>query len=292
MPHSIDCEYSERAIPQYERAIALSGGKPVRIALDRPADEIEKIVARCDGVLLPGSKADVDPAKFKSDRSPHTAPADPRRDSIDELLLRDAYNLRKPILGICYGLQSLNVFRGGSLVQHIPDFLPEARRNRVNHEAGRKISVAHMVEIEEASTLQKLLGGDNRSRLSDAGRESSRPPRPCDPRDPKLRHSHEPWKSGPSGPRAAQERTRALTSDQKLSLPVNSSHHQSADAIGNDLRITARCPDDGIVEALEGTDRNHFVLAVQWHPERSVDLDGASRHIFRALIEAATLTRT
>jgi putative glutamine amidotransferase len=68
---------------------------------------------------------------------------------------------------------------------------------------------------------------------------------------------------------------------------VNSSHHQSADRIGDGLRISARCPDDGIIEALEGTAPDHFVLAVQWHPERSADLDEPSRAIFRALIEAA-----
>ena len=70
-------------------------------------------------------------------------------------------------------------------------------------------------------------------------------------------------------------------------LPVNSSHHQSADAIGDGLRIAARCIDDGIIEAVEGTAPDHFVLAVQWHPERSVEQDEPSRAIFRALIQAA-----
>ena len=49
----------------------------------------------------------------------------------------------------------------------------------------------------------------------------------------------------------------------------------------------ARCPQDGIVEALEGTSADHFVLAVQWHPERSVEDDEASQAIFRALVGAA-----
>jgi putative glutamine amidotransferase len=71
-------------------------------------------------------------------------------------------------------------------------------------------------------------------------------------------------------------------------VPVNSSHHQSAEAIGTGLRIVARCPDDNITEALEGTSPDHFVIAVQWHPERSVDQDEPSRAIFRALIEAAS----
>ena len=71
------------------------------------------------------------------------------------------------------------------------------------------------------------------------------------------------------------------------SIAVNSSHHQSAEAIGEGLRIVARCPQDGIIEAIEGTSPDHFVLAVQWHPERSVEDDEGSRAIFRALVEAA-----
>jgi putative glutamine amidotransferase len=74
-------------------------------------------------------------------------------------------------------------------------------------------------------------------------------------------------------------------------VPVNSSHHQSADSIGDGLRVVGRCPDDGIIEAIEGTASDHFVLAVQWHPERSVDEDEPSRAIFRALVEAARVRR-
>ena len=70
-------------------------------------------------------------------------------------------------------------------------------------------------------------------------------------------------------------------------IPVNSSHHQAAGALGDGLRVVARCPDDGVIEALEGTSSDHFVLAVQWHPERSVDQDEPSRAIFRALVKAA-----
>jgi putative glutamine amidotransferase len=234
MPHSIDREYAERAIPQYERAVEQAGGKAVRIPLDQTAAEVEKIIESCDGVLLPGSNADVDPSKFGILRSPHTAGADPGRDAVDEILLQDAYQRRKPILGICYGLQSLNVYRRGSLIQHVPDFLPEDLRARVNHEAGRTVPVAHTVEIENDSKLGEILGRRN-----------------------------------------------------QCTIPVNSSHHQAADVIGDGLRISARCPDDGIIEALEGNALDHFVLAVQWHPERSVDEDEASRAIFRALTIAA-----
>jgi putative glutamine amidotransferase len=74
-------------------------------------------------------------------------------------------------------------------------------------------------------------------------------------------------------------------------LAVNSSHHQSADVVGEGLRVVARCAEDGIIEALEGTVPGHFVLAVQWHPERSVndgpEVAAAAHAIFHAFIEAA-----
>src|ERR1700737_2207400 len=139
VPHSGNPEYAGRALPQYERAVALAGGDPVRIPLDQSPAEVMKLIERCDAVLLPGSKADVDPAKFDAERHPKTEAADPKRDTVDELLLQDAYNMRKPVLGICYGLQILNVYRSGTLLQHI--------ESAVNHEAGREVPVAHDVAI-------------------------------------------------------------------------------------------------------------------------------------------------
>ena len=278
MPHSTDREYGERAIPQYERAVALAGGDPVRVALDQTEDEIKKVVKGCDGVLLPGSKADVDPARFHAARSRRTAAADPRRDAVDDLLLDDAYKLRKPVLGICYGLQSLNVYRAGSLVQHIPDYLPKETRAKVDHEAGGKVAVAHAVEIARDSKLAEILSGDSRPRLS--GRAQLGGPVALDLEN---REGHGFSRADmPPG-----ENRASAPGGNSFILPVNSSHHQSADAVGKGLRIVARCPDDGIIEALEGTAPDHFVLAVQWHPERSVEEDAASRAIFEALIEAA-----
>jgi putative glutamine amidotransferase len=224
MPHSTDLKYGERALPQYARAVELAGGEPVTIPLDKPPAEVMKLIERCDGVLLPGSNADVDPSKYDAPRHPKTDTADAKRDTVDELLLQDAYNMHKPVLGICYGLQILNVYRSGTLVQHI--------ESKINHEAGRTVPIAHNVEITRGSRLSQII-------------------------------------------KLAPE------------IPANSSHHQSADVIGDGLKVVARCPDDGIIEAVEGTNPDHFVLAVQWHPERSVDEDENSRAIFRALVEAA-----
>jgi putative glutamine amidotransferase len=224
LPHSGDPEYASRSLPQYEHAVEKAGGEPVAIPLDKPPAEVMKLIEQCDAVLLPGSRADVDPAKYDAKRDVRTNAADAARDTVDELLLQDAYNMRKPLLGICYGMQMLNVYRSGTLVQHI--------ESAINHEAGRKVTVAHRVEVEPSSKLAGILG---------------------------MSHN----------------------------VPVNSSHHQSADAIGDGLRVVARSPEDGIVEAVEGTSPDHFVLAVQWHPERSVDDDEPSRAIFRALVDAA-----
>jgi putative glutamine amidotransferase len=239
VPHSEDHAYAGRAVVQYEEAVRRAGGQPVRIALDQtPAQALHQIES-CDAVLLPGSKADIDPQKYGAQRHEKTADHDAKRDAVDTLLLDDAYRARKPVLGICYGLQTLNVYRSGSLVQHV--------ESKINHAAGRTVPKAHTVEVEPKSRLAAI--------VASAAQKS-----PSDDATPII-------------------------------LAVTSSHHQSADAVGEGLRVVARCPDDHIVEAVEGTAPDHFVLAVQWHPERSVDeraeLSASANVIFRAFVEAA-----
>ena len=232
VPHS-NAEYAQRVLPDYEKAVAEAGGEPVRVPIDTTPEEVAKIISRCQGVLLPGSKADVDPQKYGAAKHAKTEAADPLRDAADELLIQDAYNMRKPILGICYGLQSLNVWRTGTLVQDIATEL----KSSVNHAAGRK-GPGHNVRLEPGSKLAAILGP--------AAADAARP------------------------------------------LVVNSSHHQAVAVAGDGLRVAARCPDDGVIEALESTLPDQWAVAVQWHPERSYDDDAASRALFRALVEAAS----
>jgi len=233
VPNSRRPLYVSIALPQYERAVRQAGGEPVVIEVNATPSQIAHAVKACDAVLLPGSPADVDPEKYGAARHPDTAPADSFRDNTDELLLQDAYNMRKPVFGICYGMQSLNVWRTGTLDQSLPP--------GVNHKAGRSVTQAHRVQVEPASKLAAIL------------REGG-----------------------------------ALSAENQLVMPVNSSHHQAAEVVGDGLRLVAWCPDDGVKEAVEGTSPDQFVLGVQWHPERTYDSEPASRAIFAAFIRAAT----
>src|SRR5580698_6705372 len=237
-PTSTDTAYNQRSWPQYAAAVARSGGEPVEIPLKASPTEIANLINTCQGVLLPGSPADVNPQKYGRDTVPECAPADPARENVDELLLQDAHSLYKPILGICFGTQSLNVWRGGTLVQHL---MPVP----VNHPAGRTVAIAHSIAVAPDSTFGAIL--------------------------------------------TAEE---APEQEGFLRLPINSSHHQAIGIPGDGLRVSARCPQDGVIEAVEGGQATegsdaHFVLGVQWHPERSYDLSPASKSIFDRFVSEA-----
>ena len=235
VPTSTDLSYNQRSWPAYAEAVSRSGGEPVQIDLTLSPAQIKELAATCQGVLLPGSPADLDPARYTAEPDPATSPADPARETMDNLLLEDAAAHTKPVLGICYGVQSLNVWRGGSLVQDLSP-LP------VNHSAGRSVAIAHTAMISEFSVLGSLL-----------------------------------------------EPAEAPVVDDYLRLPINTSHHQSIAVPGEGLRIVARCPDDGVVEAVENDPAltSQFLIGVQWHPERSYDISAASRALFQRLVDEA-----
>lgn len=222
-PCSYDFEYSARALPPYLHAVEDAGGEPVVIQLSYTPQEVAQLITGCAAVLLTGSRADIDPAKFDAKPNMKNAPPDQARETVDELLLQDAFNLRKPVLAVCYGLQSLNVWRSGALLQHI--------ETDVDHQPGK--GATHAVTIEPDSLLAHSINLSGRS-----------------------------------------------------TIPVNSSHHQSAQAAGDGLRVVARSG-DGIIEALEGTSADQYVVAVQWHPEKDYKTDQHSRRLFLTLVDQA-----
>jgi putative glutamine amidotransferase len=244
-PTSTDAAYNQRSLPQYVRAIEAAGGTAVPISLGDSKIVQARILASCSGILLPGSPADVDPGRYGQQAIEECAEKDLARETTDDLLLRDAFDHGKPILGVCYGLQSLNVWRQGTLIQDLPHASPaeapagsSPAATLVNHQPGREVQNAHPVTVTPGSRLSAVLAGP-----------------------PENEDSEEVF--------------------------VNSSHHQAIDQPGKQLRVAATSPVDGVIEALEGAAPEQFVLAVQWHPERSYESSAASRALFAAFLEAA-----
>jgi putative glutamine amidotransferase len=240
IPTSTDLAYNQSCWSQYASAIEQSGGSPVEVPLQSSPAAIANLLNTCQAVLLPGSPADVNPQKYGQEPIPECGPTDYPRENVDELLLQDAHNLYKPILAICFGVQALNVWRGGTLLQDL-SILP------VNHAAGPSVAIAHSAMVAAESLLGSLL--------------------------------------------IAQE---APEQDEYRRLPINSSHHQAIGIPGDGLRVVARCPQDGVIEAVEGGQATegahaHFVLGVQWHPERSYEISAASHALFDRFIAEAVL---
>ncbi len=151
LPTSSDYEYNRLNWPVFAEAIAQAGGEPVEFRLDLDDQALAQLARSCQAVLLPGSPADVDPALYGQPRDAASAPADPARERTDRFLLEHAEKHRKPLLGVCFGAQMLNVFHGGTLVQDLT-VLP------VNHAASRGVMTAHAAMVATASRLGELVG--------------------------------------------------------------------------------------------------------------------------------------
>ncbi|HEV2314942.1 MAG TPA: gamma-glutamyl-gamma-aminobutyrate hydrolase family protein [Candidatus Acidoferrales bacterium] len=119
----------------YLRAIEQAGGTPREISLVLPSNELQALAGTLDAIVLPGSPADVNPALYGAARHPESAAADAELERTDNALLEHAFAEGKPVLAICYGIQILNVFLGGSLLQDIPSEL----RTAIQHSPAKNI---------------------------------------------------------------------------------------------------------------------------------------------------------
>ena len=231
-PTTSDAAYNARSLPPYLAALRSAGATPVVIPLHERQDRVARLLAGAQGVLLPGSGFDVDPERYGEGRIPACGPADPGRTAVDELLLQDAFNLHKPILAICHGLQTLNVWLNGTLIQDLKTVL----NTQVNHAPGRDVVGAHPICIANGSRLASVASGI-------------------------------------------------------LETECNSSHHQAIGRKGDNLRVTAVCPLDDVIEAMELDSTDHFAVGVQWHPERTYTVSPLSRALFAAFAHAAKAWR-
>lgn len=135
--------------PTYFEAVAAAGGLPVMIPL--MPETVRETFERLDGILLPGCDSDVDPARYGAERHPATEFVNPARDETDFTLLCEADRTGLPVLGVCFGMQSMNVYYGGSLIQHIPD----AVRTEIDHSDH---TTRHPVTFVAGSLLAELSG--------------------------------------------------------------------------------------------------------------------------------------
>lgn len=103
----------------YGEAVESSGGVPVHISLIPKPEYIAEVLADLDGILLPGSNTDVDPHFYGEEPHHRLGTVIPEKDETDRLVIAEAEKLNLPLLAICYGMQALNVARGGTLVQDI-----------------------------------------------------------------------------------------------------------------------------------------------------------------------------
>lgn len=197
----------------YTQIIADAGGVPILIPPTADPKEIAKLI---DGWLIPGG-LDIDASHFGEENHPEVELQDPSRFAIEKALYREL-SPEIPVLGICYGCQFLNIARGGSLFQHVPDVVGNDLHGGGNWEE---------ISIEPSSRLAEIAGNRVRGR---------------------------------------------------------SFHHQALDRIGSGLKVIGKTP-DGIVEAIEATDRP-WMVAVQWHPERSY-ADEGNRRLVESFIAQA-----
>jgi putative glutamine amidotransferase len=227
-PTSSDSTYNEHSLPAYLAALRSAGATPIIIPLRERQENVARLLAKVQGVLLPGSRFDVDPQRYGEEPIPECGEPDPARTAVDELLLQDAFSLHKPVLAICQGIQTMNVWLNGSLIQ--------ALKTSIDHKQGREILSVHPIRIEQGTRLAGML---------------------------------------PRGYAALPE--------------VNSSHHQAIRVPGDGLLVSAVSAADQVIEAVELDSQDHFVLGVQWHPERTYTRSAFSRAIFAAFVQAATV---
>lgn len=136
---------------EYVDAVRLAGGIPLLVPPDgAPPAELLRLV---DGVVFTGG-GDLDPALYGGAHHPEVYRVDPRRDAFELDLARQVLERRVPVLGICRGMQVLNVATGGDLWVHVPDAYGE----RVLHRAPGHVPIEHEVSVEEGSRLARILG--------------------------------------------------------------------------------------------------------------------------------------
>ena len=149
-------------LPQaYVRAVLAAGGSPLLVPAGLQGGQLEAVFDVIDGLLLSGG-GDIAPSAFGADGDSHAQYVDEARDALEFSLLLKAIEAGKPFLGICRGLQVINVTLGGSLFTDIPSQRPGGVVHR-QEKSALPGAIAHKVSVEPESRLAGILGNDDLS---------------------------------------------------------------------------------------------------------------------------------
>lgn len=135
----------------YSRTVERAGGIPV-ILPPVPIDSVPRLVSGLDGLVI-SCGPDLDPRLYGATRHEQTTQPDRRRDTFDLALVRAAVDAECPFLALCRGMHVLNVVRGGTLIQHLPDVVGHDR-----HAPDPVKMAVHDVQVSASSRLGQILG--------------------------------------------------------------------------------------------------------------------------------------
>ena len=139
----------------YSEAVEAAGGAPVHISLIPNFDYVDSVVDGLDGILLPGSDSDVDPLRYGQQPHPELGAVHTIKDETDLLVIESAERRQLPIFAICFGMQVLNVSRGGTLIQDIKSQVNDA----IKHEQGvPRDRASHRIRLSEDTKLSNIAG--------------------------------------------------------------------------------------------------------------------------------------
>src|SRR5438105_1173743 len=146
----------------YLKAVEKAGAEGVLLPL-RDEEERNRLIPQLDAFVLPGSPADVEPARYRSVNRGWSAPADLPREETDRAILKHALAEKKPVLAICYGCQLLNVYLGGTLIQDLKTetgtATPHQKKDLVpKGKPEPKDDPAHAATFESGSRLHAVAG--------------------------------------------------------------------------------------------------------------------------------------
>lgn len=147
----------EVGVPEnYVRAIRLAGGIPVVIPLGLDETDLRLLLNRAEAVLFTGG-GDIHPQKYHSGSEELVKSVDPDRDDLELSLMKEAVYRKMPVLGICRGLQLINVAMGGTLYEDLHEQFSQEIQHQSPPEKGRNFR-AHPVTLQPGSKLNRITG--------------------------------------------------------------------------------------------------------------------------------------